>query len=312
MRKYGSKPSNHVMYVPRSLHGMRTKSNCCSVVKVTGLFILIYQPDSMSKLPSINEIIIDLIKSYSCNRNFYFRGMRDASWHLENSFYRFTKEDNKVTSNPKHVHADTLLTNFKSNLYSQNFLPHQVISSMEDEELWQYGQHYGLPTLLLDWTSSPFLALFFALNETSKDESNPSKKKFTGAIWVLNEQVLSMKNQSLPTEKRLEIVYPIVGINQRIIRQKGIFTYSKHCWEHDSLLENMVSNETIKPPLFEKLQFEYSEKERQEALILLDEMNINYSTVYPDIEGCAKDAKQALVNILNTRSGDSINIIRDA
>lgn len=41
MRKYGSKPSNHVMYVPRSLHGMRTKSSCCSVVKVTGLFIVL-------------------------------------------------------------------------------------------------------------------------------------------------------------------------------------------------------------------------------------------------------------------------------
>lgn len=46
-----------------------------------------------------------------------------------------------------------------------------------DELLWlQYAQHYGVPTRLLDFSSNPLVALYFACRDTGAD----------GALWVLN------------------------------------------------------------------------------------------------------------------------------
>lgn len=46
----------------------------------------------------------------------------------------------------------------------------------EDKLLWmQYAQHFGVPTRLLDFTTNPLVALYFACQNTAED----------GAVWVI-------------------------------------------------------------------------------------------------------------------------------
>lgn len=52
-------------------------------------------------------------------------------------------------------------------------------------ELLFYMQHYGVPTRLLDWSSNPFIALYFALSRAKRDKTT-STYMDAAALWILD------------------------------------------------------------------------------------------------------------------------------
>lgn len=94
-----------------------------------------------------------------------FRGLSDVSYRLETTLMRLGGD---YASLERH-----LLRNFKK-------YAHRKV--VESDSLWHWltvAQHYGLPTRLLDWTYSPYVALHFAT-------ANLERFAVDGVIWAVN------------------------------------------------------------------------------------------------------------------------------
>jgi hypothetical protein len=97
--------------------------------------------------------------------NFAYRGMQDSRFDLTTTLVRLGGDYPR--------HEEDLLRNFRKYAHKQ--------AAMGDS-LWYWlslAQHHGLPTRLLDWTYSPFVALHFATAEIELFDTD-------GLIWCVD------------------------------------------------------------------------------------------------------------------------------
>ena len=105
---------------------------------------------------------------------FIYRGMNEADKTLRTSLARLGGPFAKLERH--------LLRNFKKYAHTN------VLSGQSNWNWLALAQHHGLPSRLLDWTYSPYVALHFALNDLQSFDKD-------GVIWVLDYVKL---NQFLP------------------------------------------------------------------------------------------------------------------
>jgi hypothetical protein len=112
---------------------------------------------------------------------FIYRGMNDAQKSLKTSLARLGGPYAKLERH--------LLRNFKKYAHTN------VLSGQSNWNWLALAQHHGLPSRLLDWTYSPYVALHFAMNDLQSYNKD-------GVIWVLNYVKL---NQYLPQKLKAVI-----------------------------------------------------------------------------------------------------------
>ena len=106
------------------------------------------------------------------NQHFYFRRQANADWNIIPSVYR----GNLLASEPDLIRSAYLRNPVEFCTFTCNF-----------ERLTKL-QHYGLPTRLLDVTTNPLVALYFACqpHDEVKEDGEVSSKKITptdGAVF---------------------------------------------------------------------------------------------------------------------------------
>lgn len=132
------------------------------------------------------------------------------------------------------------------------------------------ARHHGVPSQLLDWTESPYIASFFAF-----EESSPTSGESV-AVWVFDRAKFVFEESGIDLIDDRELL----RFKPRALRQRGVFTRVR----------------TIRQP-FETLIGEALTKillpvgSRSFALSSLDEMMINSATMYTDFDGAARTAR---------------------
>lgn len=222
-----------------------------------------------------------------------FRGLSDVDYRLETTLIRLGG-DYPVLE--RHL--------------LRNFSKYALRNVVERDSVWHWlavAQHYGLPTRLLDWTYSPFIAMHFAT-------ANIDKFYLDGVIWAVNylkahqllpdklrhqldaeganvftvgmlaESVCSLKElDDLSLDNFVVFVEP-PSIDDRIVNQFAFFSVMS---DSTALLNTWLHNH---PELWRKIII--PAKLKWEIRDKLDQANISERVLFPGLGGLSQYLKR--------------------
>jgi hypothetical protein len=205
---------------------------------------------------------------------YLFRGMGNADWRLSSSF------DRQYGSLPprRRLRMWEDLTAEWRRSCEEVGLPESVIR--DDQKLWALGQHHGLPTRLLDWTTSPYVASFFAFRS--------AVLALPGDVPDVSIWALSLESPVWSPEMGVQIVTPPALENVRLRNQSGKFTMSRTPFASlEEYVEQSGGDRALIKAVLPGL-------DAVAALADLDAMGINNYQLFPDITGLAERARTRL------------------
>jgi hypothetical protein len=239
---------------------------------VTAIRYLSYGSWRELKRDLLNELFEDGVFR---SERYLFRGMGSADWKLAPAFDRrfgYLDADERLRV------WDELIEQWRRGCEEHG---HSGETAGREVGLWALGQHHGLPTRLLDWSTSPYIAAFFAFKECL--ERLPHRYSHV-ALWILH-----LDNPVWAKDQGVEIVSAPALENVRLKNQSGKFTLSHTQFasleEYVTEIGSGVALTKVALPASEAVP----------ALPDLDSMGINSYRVYPDLGGLAELATMRLL-----------------
>lgn len=249
------------------------------------------------KITSLEDLIQSLNK---LPNNFIYRGHADADWRLESSLERIIGKT--WSADKARKFEDFSLKQFrpKFHLYDRhNTVPNSKLAWLA------IMQHHGVPTRLLDFSESPYVALYFAL-----EAYQPQNEKDFAVIAIDYSSLLDQslkeiqkkdggfnETRSTLTEKQDTVFEEIVDrfsydiawiaepdvLNARLDRQAGSFLLSGN---REKRIEEILVSATYEGVSMWKFRVDH--RLYSAAFALLRKMNINSKSLYGDVDGLAR------------------------
>lgn len=222
--------------------------------------------------------------------NYVYRGMSSATFSLETTLMRLGGNLRELE-----VH---LLRNFKK--YARQ-------DAVEDDNEWNWlavAQHHGLPSRLLDWTYSPYVALHFAT-------ANLALYDYDGVIWCVDfvrahehlpeklRRTLMEESANALTAEMLEraagslrdleklsrddfvVFFEPPSLDERIVNQFALFSFMSTAearldrWladQNDSIVRRIIIPKEMKWEVRDKL----------------DQANLTERVLFPGLDGLSR------------------------
>lgn len=211
--------------------------------------------------------------------HYVWRGQRDATWALDSSFdraMRFKPKAKFASSAKQHLACFKLASRGRRGTSPANIT--------SDDDWWALAQHHGMATPLLDWTESPFAALYFAFD---KEQAPTSEKR---AIWALGSTVSKNKeivkaHAGAGDPPTLTFIRPMQDENSRLVSQSGLFTRAPYGETVNSWLAHNYAGHTAGAKL---IKITIPNRDRPECLRTLAKMNISHLSLFPDLYGAGQ------------------------
>ena len=248
-------------------------------------------------IEGIKDLIFEQTYNADIDRTrstYFYHGMPDANYKLTTSLSRNCKDAYKELEQP-------LLDYFIKYV--------RIEDPAINESIWKamvIGQHYGLPTRLLDWTHSTLVALHFANTEDNLDKLSQrdcavwridmqdlnknlppkyvdylnSKKTIVFSLDGLSEVAESIAQYDADMGNRAMVCFEPPSVDLRIANQYSFFSAIPNgITDLESFLDSNTEN-TVKYVIDKDLRWEVRD--------ILDQFNINERMIYPGKAGIAK------------------------
>lgn len=202
-------------------------------------------------------------------KTFWFRGHGDENWMLKPSVFRLKDYS---------IELENML---KKDFVKKSQFLNPMMQEMEPKDTLFTMQHHGVPTRLLDWSTSVLVALYFVVCDEKQDDKD-------GCIWALAPQRLDMKLGGLSEDidnlienNSEDIVKPINApySNNRMVAQHSEFTL--HTLDKDLRGQYFSGVFLRKITIAKDIKAELRKR--------LPVMGISRGTIFPDYDNIAKD-----------------------
>ena len=242
---------------------------------------------------SINDLIEDVRPSQDETIGRVYRGHRNGNWKLVPPLYRIS-------------HLPILQGNWKS-LWERLFREFKrrarpyVKEELSEFDWLVLARHHGLPTPVLDWTTNPLVALWFALYPHSEEASD-------SVVWKLGTSKTTISSGTIPkTDPEDNFGKLIVPhVSSRVVGQSSIFTLHGHPSASNPFIpiedrwDKKAQDEADRNiGWFTLTKFVVPKKIKLELLAKLGCLDISPSAIYPDLDGVTREVKfrieQALI-----------------
>lgn len=236
-------------------------------------------------------------------REYIWRGQRCDNWTLDSTIDRLL-DKSQIPPEDRPAFRAEHLRQFRLAVRGRRGLNPAPIR--DDNEWWALGQHNGLCTPLLDWTKSPFVAAYFAFigRGTSQTGLRAVCALHVPSVEFVCQRIQAEEERRLIREARqtsqasalaagasvllprpeVEFIAPFSDENQRLVNQGGLFTRAPDGMNIEEWVRARFKGASTDQTLRKLL---IPNDDRPDCLKVLNRMNINHLTLFPDLYGAS-------------------------